>query len=247
MEQNNFQWDENLIKEFVKEYNNEAKIKYVNGIDYYMDKFKASKTNPKEYEILSIRIPQLNVTSTSQIDIKNFLEGKLENAYIISIKRLSDNTVFSLGDAICFDGFGGLQNAPIERFEINYFSPNTISAYHSAFGIGLSKLKKYISNPILFTTTDGKDIYSEDKCYYINISEGYKIKKVRTAGYCGVRPSKNYIFYSTREAAEQYISWNKKQFSLSDIMAYSEWYSGNGETEFRKFLTDFLKIKSKTK
>jgi len=68
---------------------------------------------------------------------------------IKTIRRISDNEVFSIGDEICFDGFGELQNAPIEKFRIDYFSPNEISAYHSAYGLGLNRLRKHIEKPPL--------------------------------------------------------------------------------------------------
>lgn len=47
MEQNNFQWTDETVKEFMSF--------YVENPFNSMEQFKASKTKPKEYEILSFR------------------------------------------------------------------------------------------------------------------------------------------------------------------------------------------------
>lgn len=56
-------------------------------------------------------------------------------------------------------------------------------------------------------------------------------------------------YFSTIDAATNYIAWNKPQFTLAEIMANSEWYSGNDKTELRTIqcerLTDIAKKKTK--
>lgn len=89
-----------------------------------------------------------------------------------------------------------------------------------------SKQLQHSKQP-LFTTTDGVDIYEGDNCCSImknnfNISN-YKWKP--TLKYLNTLKSKiedNFIIFSTKEKAEEYVLCNKPVLSLNDIKTFEQ-------------------------
>lgn len=126
---------------------------------------------------------------------------------IHSIKRLRDNSVFSIGDETNFGKITG--------FEIHN---NTIRVQYYIKGNWqwLSSIEK--AKPVLFTTEDGVSLTKDDKWHPVCIEEGlgfipYKITNFKWTGI----PAKGFKAFSTKEAAEKYLILNKPCLSISDI------------------------------
>ena len=159
----------------------------------------------KDYEILSLaRFCSIKPTIT---DVSYYGDGyieallKCDNARIHSVKR-NDGEIFTIGDKTNF----GL----ISKIVINN---NSLLFYFEQKSCGYN-LQTLIKWKPLFTTEDGIDIYEGDYSYGIHNSKFdiVKIKHISTV-YVG----DNFIEFSTKEKAEQYILLNKPCLSVNDI------------------------------
>lgn len=176
----------------------------------------------KEYEILQIQ-------STVNDKIRSY-DGELEKDYrIYSVRRLSDNEIFTIGDNIEIDFSHGVQIIPIDSIRISIYNDN--------IGLcGSLKNKSFSNYPLkyakkskqkLFTTEDGIDIYENDKYYSISSDYNLIIIALIANGhddndYRGKR-------FSTKEAAEKYIIENKPCLSINDIKNNYNGLHGNLE------------------
>lgn len=144
-----------------------------------------------------------------------------ENHYIHSVKRLSDGEIFTVGDNYQFGAIPGfyIQNNKIyiKRKECYPSLPLSMA----------EKVKKP-----LFKTADGVDIYEGDKVWGIATD-------VWTPFYQNVRdnpPNKAvtekwvYGKFSTKEAAEEFILFNKPNLSLNDVFSVYPKYKKDGVT-----------------
>lgn len=148
----------------------------------------------KEYEILEFDYKNLNRdTSLTQI--------------IKSVRRLSDNEVFSINDITDMGKICGFTKQEEVLF-VNYEG----ASRHSL----LSFVKK--SKQSLLTTEDGKQLYNGDFVYGVSLvaSSGDMILKCRVP-FDKYRKRANRKWFSTNEAAEKYINLHKQRFSLKDI------------------------------
>ena len=88
---------------------------------------------------------------------------------------------------------------------------------------GCLKLELYpefweeVKEPIL-TTEDGVDLYEGDRVYfYINIITKSSILDTKLMSF---PPSKDFKYFSTKEAAEDYVKLNKPVFSRKDLLDF---------------------------
>lgn len=150
---------------------------------------------------------------------------------IYSIKRLSDGEVFTIGDKIvAYDGYTkGIWVINNIKFGYNqtdniFFDMASVDKKNTYEGLPLDYASK--AKTPLFTTEDSVDIFGNSTVYRVNqvglnfvqpwvILENYNI------GY------NNAIFYnfSTKEAAEEYILYNKPCLSIKDIDDINEYPS----------------------
>ncbi len=168
---------------------------------------------------------------------------------IWSIKRLSDGEIFTVGDyfsynktlstsfkikEITIDPKIGL----IIRGEGNYTASKA-----SAFSkIVKAKRKK------LFTTEDGVDIFEGDKYFAINSNCKEGELSYFFIWDCDTKDKYNSSYkhswmkcYSTREAANQYIEWNKPIFSRRDLMDFNfQLYNPSDREKYDKFIKEKL-------
>lgn len=133
--------------------------------------------------------------------------------YIVSVKRLSDGEIFTVGDTIHSNDF-----KPTKLEKITIRDNGSIAMwgkYHSNMlgEIGLASCR--IKQP-LFTTEDGVDIYKGDiavpldpKTFRIFAPTSYNTGESIRFG--------NYLYFSTKEATEEYILMNKPCLSINDI------------------------------
>lgn len=138
---------------------------------------------------------------------------------IYSVKRLSDNTVFTVGDTIFSNDF---KPTKLEKITIRDNGGIAMwGKYHSNM-LGEIELASCIIKKPLFTTEDGVDIYESNTYYFISINwktcykfiihEGYAQK-----GYLCGEQVKDFIYFSSKEKAEEYIIMNKPCLSINDL------------------------------
>jgi len=120
----------------------------------YLSELKAPKETPKpEWEILKLEIGGVNYP----IDALNEKEKSIAKIY--SVKRLSDGEVFSVGDVVHF-GFCDLGDVKIEKFVIDTFDKNKISAYHSFAGKSIMCLQKAPKEEQVPISIDDREMFS---------------------------------------------------------------------------------------
>lgn len=182
------------------------------------------KIKEDEFEIIQYNIVAYGLFAISY-DIK-------------TVKRLSDNTTFSIGDKCNLKNGNGFKN-PILRFEIRnenfglekYRNKDRIVAFLETMDktewgpIELDSLVK--SKEPLFITEDGVNIYSGDKVFYINYLN--TILGPITFDRIG---HKHYLFkwFSKEINAKYWVEMNKPQYSEDKIIDTCKklgWKSGD--------------------
>ena len=155
----------------------------------------------KDYEILSLiaseRHPQHKKGSkflhNKDYGFKNMYPTEFWDIY--SVKRISDNKIFTIGDSY--------EDLIIEKMFMSVDN-NIITTY-----------KPKAKQP-LFTTEDGVDIFEGDLVVCFD-KDSFCI---RNKTYLFKEYDKNdrtYLFFSTKEKAEEYILMNKPVLSLKEI------------------------------
>ena len=169
----------------------------------------------KDYEILeyktesgiSCKAPFLSDSHQFYID---------ERCKIYSIKRISDNSIFTIGD----DVLSKTCSVPNKILSIELIN-NKIRLYSRNSFYNLNDIEKF-KQP-LFTTEDGVDIFEGDKIYSIESSLNEineKIAGIYTRSSIN-HPVEHWYkdnkYFSTKEKAEEYILMNKPCLSLNDV------------------------------
>lgn len=209
-------------------------IRYItiNIVEQYPEYWE--KVVEKDYEVLSL---SYNDGIYSYVDFKdpnkywfdksrkgtsrghlNLSEVEMYETAIHSVKRLSDGEVFTVGDKCDIDG----QTFTIDRFSL---ADNTIyfieSLNNPVCDITDDQLKKV---KFLFTTEDDVDIFEGN--YYWIVMPSYKApsREIRSTLYLSYPEAK---YFSTKEAAEEYILMNKPCLSINDIKTacHMSWYA----------------------
>ena len=155
----------------------------------------------KDYEILSLiaseRHPQHKKGSkflhNKDYGFKNMYPTEFWDIY--SVKRISDNKIFTIGDSY--------EDLIIEKMFMSVDN-NIITTY-----------KPKAKQP-LFTTEDGVDIFDGNKYFICTASLGNCINNEGIVGKF-FKTNPNYKYFSTKEKAEEYILMNKPVLSLKEI------------------------------
>lgn len=175
---------------------------------------------PKDYEILSYKQNISNRLYKKDFN-NNFIAdngwslskpiNKHNNISIHSVRRLSDNFVITLGDyckaknglrgevtTIEFCGNGELRIGSDKRYYVG--------------------INDVVKSEVLFRTEDNVEIGEGDKycCIYKNNFKPFEDLKMFTANN-GVVLKDKFLFFSTEEAAREYLIWNKPVLSLKDV------------------------------
>lgn len=178
------------------------------------------KVIEKDYEILLV------ITNNNQHIEKVYNQDATFEPYwkIYSVKRLSDSQVFTIGDMVNSNSTIS-KDYPIAEFKIDN-SENTIltSCYSTknlsgTYNIRLKHLTKVKTRQKLFTTEDGVDIFEGDNLHSVdkNLLLSEDDGRYTSSSF---KPNKNYKYFSTRKAAEEYILLNKPCLSYGDIQEY---------------------------
>lgn len=203
-----------------------------NSTYYFMTKDKVEnypefweKVIEKDYEILSFYEPFTNKILKKDSQLKNQfcvkdggmpfynLDKCLINGYKIhSIKRLSDGEVFTIGDKIksiyekSYRVIYSINDTTDDKIRI-WVDDGCIFWYLE----NITKLKQP-----LFTTEDGVDIYKGDKFSTVSLDT---MELSTIDGLVGeyATPVKGFKYFSTKEAAKEYIIMNKPCLSINDL------------------------------
>jgi hypothetical protein len=152
----------------------------------------------KDYEILSLVASEKNPQHKKGSKFLHNKDYKFKNMHptefwdIYSVKRISDNKIFTIGDFY--------EDLIIEKM------------FMSVAGDILTTYKPKIKKP-LFTTEDGVDIFEGDT-YYKVVNESFQLLIMERASKGESLRSK---VFSTKEKAEEYILLNKPVLSLKDV------------------------------
>lgn len=188
----------------------------------YNDRIYNFTENPRNIGTVGFRHYQCSMEGV--IDEGSMHRLSLEAPIIYSVKRLSDGEIFTIGDQIGHVAVNNL-NVIIKTINITV----DICQLNNLNLINCKKLKQS-----LFTTEDGVDIYENDRYYSIAIKDHDlhpKIKKLfninkptlwKIAGpYINPKatePTSDVLYFSTKEAAEEYILMNKPCLSINDLL-----------------------------
>lgn len=168
----------------------------------------------KDYEILSLVASERNPQHKKGSKFLHNKDYGFKNMYptefwdIYSVKRISDNKIFTIGDSY--------EDLIIEK------------TFMSVAG---DILTTYKPKQLLFTTEDGVDIFKDDNIYWVNIHTFDKVncnKYNDDLGEISIKSllSKKYedkaVGFSTKEKAEEYILMNKPCLSINEITNLTE-------------------------
>ena len=198
------------------------------------------KVEEKDYEILSFKIILTGSLATlrsngnylnqdkgliSSIDgasLDHMLKlVNRDNSYCVinSIRRLSDNEIFTVGDMIIRNS----KTVKLETIEIDELWGGGIVFNRDIKPQGgecLKTLKK--AEQPLFTTKDGKDVFLGDRVWYVNFELNLYDSKVDPNFHNGSK--KCWIYFSTKELAEEYVILNKPCLCVNDVINLADMY-----------------------
>ena len=199
----------------IKEYPGSPKLGYIYNTEQFEEYCNYTEfweeVVEKDYEILSLVASEKNPQHKKGSKFLHNKDYKFKNMHptefwdIYSVKRISDNKIFTIGDFY--------EDLIIEKM------------FMSVDGNILTKYKPKIKEPI-FQTEDGVDIFEADNIYWVNINTFEKIncnKYNDDLGEISIKSllSKKYeckaIAFSTKEKAEEFILLNKPCLSVNDI------------------------------
>jgi len=219
----------------------------------------------KDYEILSFKNIQSNVLILLHENGKycckestkydgtgvNTVNHCLNSKYlkIHSIKRLSDSEIFNIDDDF-INNFNSISK--IDNFKI---VANTIDIQYYCRDIYSCTLKdaKKVKQP-LFTTVDSVDIFKGDIYYELITPEFHNKTCVWNILPNKTRSNINYdqegnkkngrLWFSTKEKAEEYIKFNKPEYSLNDFITVTKKVTHYPtETVVNNIISELTKLK----
>jgi hypothetical protein len=250
MNNQDFQWDDNKVKEF---WMGNTIHNSDDSLNAAIEKFKASKQKPLEYEIISIYIDQtpmfpikpispVNGKIRLLIGTKEYSET-IEDCFninecvkIFSVKRTSDGEVFSIGDETNYGS--------IDKFTIQEKVLYAIIKLQNNMGFTLDELRKaQPKKQPLLTTQDGIEIFEGDTLFTVY---GNDFKLAKTSDF---KEGKKIIvgfpkYFSTKEAAEEYVLMNKPCLSVAEVYDISAKY-GLPAVAIEQEITELAKSKNK--
>jgi len=187
-----------------------------------------NKVVEKDYEILSIKgnnnttiYRLVNNIYSARVNGYNYYITSFPNGphgcQIHSVKRLSDGEVFQIGDKF-INNFNSL--SIIHSFAI---VGNTIDLqYYSEYRYGCPLKDAKKAKTPLFKTEDGVDIFEGDRFYWVNPNFDLQFKP-RHGSQSSIPTTddikKGHKYFSTKEAAEEYILMHKPCLSINDILS----------------------------
>lgn len=166
---------------------------------------KPQAENKPDWEIV-----QMNDVTGGRVHAYNVDGCKYNKCTIHSVKRLSDNQVFSVGDEAKDGVRWNAEYSKIKLFEV-HGSDMAVTLEDGSFILDIKYAKKLPPQPQkLFTTEDGKDIFSGDRYWFINDNNTIALPNMAHEAISFPKKCKR---FSTKEAAEEYIADNKPEWA----------------------------------
>ena len=214
MSTDNFKWTDEIVKEYGEWFKQKSDVFSSNPL-YLVEQFKELKASKqqsvfkdKDWEILEIKYPdgyRTIIHHGNAPHILNWLQQR--EAEILSVKRLSDNSLWSVGDITTY--------GEIEEFKIMHQSMMfKIKGHNTRYNIDYAKKEKQI----LFTTHDGVAVYEGDEFWLLftapdGIGNSYKTKARKE-----LLPFRSYQkTFSTEEVSKNWVLMNKLLLSVNDV------------------------------
>jgi hypothetical protein len=191
-----------------------------NNPEYWEEKIE------KDYEILSFgyigyseekspyTVLNKQIKGDYHLGYLSFTEEMLlqrNQCFIHSVKRLSDGEIFTIGD-ICYPINTNYNKHPITKFWFDI--PGQLRVDSENYSITIKTIIK--AKKPLFTTDDGKEIFEDDN-YWIVTDRFYNVDIVKSCTPYRVKKS-GIHYFSTKEAAEEYVLLNKPCLSALDVI-----------------------------
>lgn len=172
----------------------------------------------KDYEIIELSFKRSERPEIRSVIgySEEYLEAliKCENT-IHSVKRLSDNVIFTVGDKVKQSSVKHNNTFIITGFEFDVNNKHLLAIGNG--GIKLHKIEHCKTS--LFTTEDGVEIFKGDKYFYWNSDDKDCIKAY--SDYAEDKSNRKlwnkYKCFSTEEATKEYIVINKPCLSINEI------------------------------
>lgn len=225
MSEDNFVWSDEIVCEFFRtHYINCLEKSAPYGTMDAVNKFKASKTSVKDYEVLSLIGRESNQLYYSQENNKMWLNSN-KNGFahdfdknglegtgckIHCVKRLSDGETFCIGN--------NEKNGIIAEFKVMAQS----LMYRIEGSIAWTNIeyaKK--SKPILFTTSDNVPIYDNTVYYKLWRNHGWTYTKYYASENDEYPVDYTIDCFSSEDAIKEYRLFNKPVLSIED---FKQWY-----------------------
>lgn len=242
MNTDNFQWTDELIKEFVLKYSStsnwfietDAFIQELSGFKKFK-KYNSLKGENKSWEIKTVK----KHTTSMVVNFNEciFLDADWHKGYSInSVLRLKDKELFTVEDKIDCKSYN------IKQTKIISFQQDgdlMMVEFYNGHRINIGNISK--SEIYLFTTQDGIQICEGDEVFMVNgawaLMPKYEITIDKYLDY-----KDHCKFFSTRSAAEYYIELNNPVLSLADVMVkYTSPHSSPLFLDFMNGLKELVK------
>lgn len=207
MSENNFVWTDEKVLDFLKFY---IKPEYPceSMPESLLKEFKeASKQLPKDYEIILCRAADGHSVHTYQKNKCLGSDKTVKECTIYSVKRLSDNSIWTIGDKTDKGIISSFK--PTDNGYLAVQFDNCIS-----WNYDLSVLEKVKQQPILFVTIDNVPIYENTPYYIVEFPSLHLSKSI---GMAGAVKHNGQLYFSTEDAAKEYIYLNKSTLSLKEV------------------------------
>jgi hypothetical protein len=192
-----------------------------------MKKFKLIKEYPGSVELGAIRSDcDTPILQKYFINYPEFWEEVIEKDYeilisrvvpqeILSVKRLSDGEVFTVGDLIT--GHSYTDARVIEKIKIRHDESIRLEQKYGSTELAYAtKLKQP-----LFLTHDGKDIFEGDTVWWVRKeSLHYSCFEAHSEiSFC----SDINVYFLTKAAAENYLVQKSHSLSIEDFWEFDSW------------------------
>jgi hypothetical protein len=168
----------------------------------------------KDYEILELSFKRSERPEIRSVIgySEEYLEALIKCENIIhSVKRLSDNFIFTVGDKVKYYD----KNTEIKSIYYNEHNQLSFKVKGDAApltGCFMTNHPHFKKLEKLFTTEDGQDIFEGDTIY--PVSDDFQLLITDFAGKKDIRIR----CFSTKEKAKEYILMNKPCLSINDLI-----------------------------
>ena len=172
-----------------------------------------------------------------EYEILKSIDSRLTNTYIIiSVKRLSDNVIFSIGD-LC-NPIGEYSNNKHKITEIWFTNSGDLRISSDNYCLDINHIEH--SKKVLFVTEDGVEIFKGDT-YTVMFYDWELLEQEAITNY---KLDNATLRFSTKEKAEEYVLYNKTMFSLQEILDIrAQYMDGKNNISFNSLVINKAKEK----